>query len=165
MCNTRLYVLHPFPRRVSARNSEPASRGPGEPSSRARHVRCGRRGRRSALIVGSVDFTAAANIHIHAPKLQLPVVCEPRLISRLKRETLSAVIDVEAAAPGRRGRTAGRTNKNGNYCNLRAVGGQLGGPAPALLALSQPYLISEATAKLSSQEVHSSNLYYYLRRL
>lgn len=58
---------------------------------------------------------------------------------------------------------AGRTNKNGNYCNLHAVGGQLGGPA-ALLAL-QPYLISEATAKLSSQEVHFFNLYYYLRRL
>jgi len=26
-------------------------------------------------------------------------------------------------------RIAGRTNKNGNYCNLYAVGGQLGGPA------------------------------------
>jgi len=32
-------------------------------------------------------------------------------------------------------RIAGRTNKNANYCNLRAVGGQLGGPA-ALLALA-----------------------------
>jgi len=27
---------------------------------------------------------------------------------------------------------AGRTNKNGNYCNLLVVGGQLGGPATLL---------------------------------
>lgn len=29
-------------------------------------------------------------------------------------------------------RIAGRTNKNVNYCNLYAVGGQLGGPAVLL---------------------------------
>ena len=58
---------------------------------------------------------------------------------------------------------AEKVNKNGNYCNLGAVGGQLGGPL--LLRSPQPYLISAATAELSSQEVHSSNLYYYLSRL
>jgi len=33
-----------------------------------------------------------------------------------------------------------------------------------LLSTLQPCLISAATAKLSSQEVHFFNLYYYLRR-
>lgn len=78
---------------------------------------------------------------------------------------MSAVIDVGEGEGGARARgaarIAGRTNKNGNYCNLDAVGGQLGGPAP--FSSLHPYLISEATAKLSSQEVHFFNL--YLRRL
>jgi len=34
-----------------------------------------------------------------------------------------------------------------------------------LLSWPRPCLISEATAKLSSQEVHFFNSYYYLRRL
>lgn len=44
---------------------------------------------------------------------------------------MSAVIDVGEASEGA-ARIAGRTNKNGNYCNLLAVGGQLGGPAVLL---------------------------------
>lgn len=55
---------------------------------------------------------------------------------------------------------AEKVNKNGNYCNLRAVGGQLGGPATLHASA-----VSEATAELSSREVHSFNLYYYLSRL
>lgn len=72
---------------------------------------------------------------------------------------MTGVID---AGEGRGGpqREVEKANKNGNYCNLRAVGGQLGGPATLLTSA-----VSDATAELSSQEVHSSNLCYYLSRL